>query len=80
MGDIVISNLNYSYYNRVKNTSTKALTNVNLTFARGMRIVVCGKNGAGKSTLLSIIAGKKVTTDRKINEKSASARPFPYGC
>ncbi|SBT78745.1 CCR4-associated factor 16, putative [Plasmodium ovale] len=66
MNDIVISNLNYSYYNRVKNTSTKALTNVNLTFGRGMRIVVCGKNGAGKSTLLSIIAGKKLIREEEV--------------
>lgn len=60
MNEIVINHLSYNYYNRVGNKSTTALENVNLSFGRGMRVVICGKNGAGKSTLLSIIAGKKV--------------------
>ncbi|SCP02616.1 CCR4-associated factor 16, putative [Plasmodium malariae] len=66
MNDITIHNLNYNYYNRIKNTSTKALDNVNLSFGRGMRIVVCGKNGAGKSTLLSILAGKKLIKEEQV--------------
>ncbi|GAW82896.1 ABC transporter [Plasmodium gonderi] len=66
MNEIVIKNLSYNYYNRIKNTSTPALENVTLSFGRGMRIVVCGKNGAGKSTLLSIIAGKKLVKEEDI--------------
>ncbi|VWU51961.1 CCR4-associated factor 16, putative [Hepatocystis sp. ex Piliocolobus tephrosceles] len=63
---IIINNLNYYYHNRIKNTNTKALDNVNLSFKRGMRIVVCGKNGAGKSTLLSILAGKKLINEQEV--------------
>ncbi|ANQ06435.1 ABC transporter [Plasmodium coatneyi] len=66
MNEIVINNLSYNYYNRVGNTKTAALENVNLSFGRGMRIVVCGKNGAGKSTLLSIIAGKKLVKEESV--------------
>ncbi|CRH03812.1 CCR4-associated factor 16, putative [Plasmodium relictum] len=66
MNEISINNLNYNYYDRIKNTSTKALANINLSFQRGMRILVCGKNGAGKSTLLSIIAGKKLIKEEEV--------------
>eukprot|EP00366_Plasmodium_knowlesi_P003175 XP_002260672.1 ABC transporter, putative [Plasmodium knowlesi strain H] len=66
MDEIVINHLSYNYYNRLGRTSTAALQNVNLSFSKGMRVVVCGKNGAGKSTLLSIIAGKKLVKEESV--------------
>lgn len=60
MDSIIINNLTYNYYHPLRKTRIQALSDLNLVFEKGMRILVCGKNGAGKSTLLSILAGKKV--------------------
>jgi energy-coupling factor transport system ATP-binding protein len=37
--------------------NNKILNNINLSIAKGERIVICGRNGCGKSTLLRLIVG-----------------------
>ncbi|HWQ61517.1 MAG TPA: metal ABC transporter ATP-binding protein [Negativicutes bacterium] len=51
MYDISISDLTYSYGDRV------VLRNVSMTVAAGEFVAVVGPNGAGKSTLLKLVAG-----------------------
>ena len=50
-GDIVISNLNYSY------NKTYVLKNINLTISKSSKVMVTGSSGSGKSTLFKIIKG-----------------------
>ena len=42
---------------RYENTSTPALSNVNLRIAKGESIGVCGPTGGGKTTLVDLLAG-----------------------
>lgn len=50
-GDIKVKNLSYKY------GSDFVLSNVNLTFKEGKKILLTGTSGCGKSTLAKIIAG-----------------------
>ncbi|KAK3380879.1 P-loop containing nucleoside triphosphate hydrolase protein [Podospora didyma] len=49
-GEVVISNISASYGN-----ARKVLEDINLTFAPGSKVAICGRTGSGKSSLLSLM-------------------------
>jgi cobalt/nickel transport system ATP-binding protein len=58
-GDIVISDLSYTYPD-----GTRGLAQVNLSIASGQSVAILGPNGAGKSTLLLTLPGLIFGTGR----------------
>ncbi len=50
LGNISISNLNYSYNGR-----DNILTNIDMNITKGERIFLCGQSGSGKSTLVKML-------------------------
>ena len=54
---------------RIKNnqTNVEALSNLNITFAKGERVALIGHNGSGKSTFLKLISGIYTLTSGKMN-------------
>lgn len=50
---IEMENVSFSY----KNTTGKALKNINFSMKKGEKIALLGENGCGKSTLIKIITG-----------------------
>lgn len=50
IGNIDISNLNYSFNGR-----NKVLTDIDMKISKGERILLCGESGSGKSTLVKML-------------------------
>ncbi len=61
LNKIVISNLNFSYKNKIN-----ILENVNITIPLRKHILIIGNSGVGKSTFLDILVGLTTTTEGKI--------------
>ena len=51
-----IKNLSYTYKNYEEEKSREVLSNVNLEFVLGDRVIIEGENGSGKTTLLNILS------------------------
>ena len=51
-GDIIITNLNYSFY-----LNNLVLKNINLKISKSSKVIITGDSGSGKSTLFKIIKG-----------------------
>ena len=65
---LTIENLTKIYSkNKKKQTSERALNNLNFEVKRGEIFGLLGPNGAGKTTFLSILAGTVMKTEGKIN-------------
>lgn len=67
-------NKNPEKFEKMRNSSYRALTNINLDLHKNDRIGILGRNGAGKSTLLRVLAKvyKPNIGSVKINGKIAS--------
>jgi len=55
-------------------TGTAALSDVDLTLARGESVAIVGENGAGKSTLLKLIAGVLRPSDGTVETRGRVCR------
>ena len=65
---LTVENLTKIYSkNKNKQTSERALNNLNFEVKRGEIFGLLGPNGAGKTTFLSILAGTVMKTEGKIN-------------
>ena len=65
---LTVENLTKIYSkNKNKQTSERALNNLNFEVKRGEIFGLLGPNGAGKTTFLSILAGTVIKTEGKIN-------------
>ena len=65
---LTVENLTKIYSkNKKKQTSERALNNLNFEVKRGEIFGLLGPNGAGKTTFLSILAGTVMKTEGKIN-------------
>lgn len=55
--NLYIKDLFYSYEEQDKGIRKEVLSNVNLEFKKGERILIEGENGSGKTTFLKLLAG-----------------------
>jgi CCR4-NOT complex subunit CAF16 len=66
---IDVRDLHFTY----RGSAREVLAGVQLTIARGRRVLVIGANGAGKTTLLRILAGKHMVDPTRVRVLGTSA-------